>query len=56
MSREAWIVAFLAYMAMQEPASLGSTALEAVAGTMFDRLGQFEPRDVAEAEWDLLPH
>lgn len=49
--RAAWIAAFTSYVARLRPQAL-PVRVAAVASALHYRLGQFDPVDVAEAEWN----
>lgn len=54
MDRTAWVAAIVAYL-KKEGARVDDTRLVSFAEEAFDRLGQFAPAEVAEAEWAEWP-
>jgi hypothetical protein len=49
-----WIWAFMNHVRKEAP-SAPDKPLAAAAAELYVRLGRFDPVDVAEAEWDILP-
>ena len=52
--RATWLEVFLAYVVKEAPSAPQPLLLSA-AERLYARLGQFNPIDVAEAEWNELP-
>ncbi|MEO8523313.1 MAG: hypothetical protein ABI460_01205 [Caldimonas sp.] len=52
--RGVWVNAFVAYLLEQSPLAPARRVVEA-AHDLYTRLGEFDPIDVAEAEWNELP-
>jgi len=52
--RQAWVDVFVAYVVGQVPGASASL-LASAADVLYTRFGEYDPEQVAEAEWESLP-